>query len=335
MITVENVSKSYSADSGSPVVALRDVSLDVTAGSLYGVLGPIGAGKSTLARCVALRERPDRGSVRFDGRNAGSLEGRELRELIRQVAVAGPKLQSERTVAGNVAAPLEQAGLDVRQRRQRVGDLLDVVGLAGSAGRLPTDLTEGQRRRVALGRALAVAPSVLLADDPTNGVDAEETPALLAVLDRARAELGATVVLTTPDPAVARRVCDEVALLERGTVVESGNILSFLGKPGSRISDELLPAIETSRTELAQYDRAVDVVLVGFAAVGALLPEASARFDVELATIGGGLTRFGDTPIARFRLGVRGQRADAALAWIAERGASVTHSLYGLRTVAA
>ncbi|PRX49978.1 D-methionine transport system ATP-binding protein [Prauserella shujinwangii] len=334
MITVENVSKSFPGN-GTPVTALRDVSLAVDAGALYGVVGPAGAGKSTLARCVALQERPDRGVVRYDGLNTTRLDGRKLRDTRRQVAVVDTRLRDERTVAGNVALPLELGGVDGPQRRNRVGTLLDLIGLTQRAGDRPESLTPGQRRRVAVARALAAAPSVLLADDPTRGVDAEESGALLTVLDRARAELGTTVVLTTPDASVARRVCDDVALLERGTVVESGKLLDLLVKPGSRVAADLLPAVETSRAQTARYDLAVDVVLVGFAAVGALLPEAAYRFDVELATIGGGLTRIGDTPVARFRLGVRGQRADAALAWIAERGGHVTHTLYGLRHVAA
>ncbi|PXY17701.1 ABC transporter ATP-binding protein [Prauserella sp. PE36] len=336
MITVENVSKSFAAGStGAPVVALRDVSLAVEAGSLYGVVGPSGAGKSTLARCIALQERPDRGVVRFDGLNTAALDGRKLRDARRQLGIVDTRLQPERTVAGNVAAPLERLGIEGPQRRNRVGTLLDLIGLTRRAAQLPGDLSEGQRRRVAVARALAAGPSVLLADDPTGGVESEESGSVLAVLDRARAELGATVLVTTPDASVARRVCDDVALLERGAVLESGNVLGLLGKHGSKIANQLLPAIETSRAEVSQYDLAVDVVLIGFAAVGALLPEAAGRFDVELATIGGGLTRFGDTPVARFRLGVRGQRADAALAWIAERGAHVTHTLYGLRNVAA
>ncbi|ASR39698.1 ABC transporter ATP-binding protein [Prauserella marina] len=334
MITVENISKSF-ASTGAPVVALRDVSLAVGAGSLYGVVGSASAGKSTLARCVALQERPDRGVVRYDGLNTTALEGRRLRDARRQLAVVDSRLQPERTVAGNVAAPLERTGVEGPQRRNKVGSLLDLVGLSKRAAQLPAELTEGQRRRVAIARALAVQPSVLLADDPTHGVEPDDAGSVLTVLDRARAELGATVLLTTQDAGTARRICDEVALLERGVVVESGNVLGLLGKPGSKIADELLPSVETSRSEMGRYDRTVDTVLIGFAAVGALLPEAAGRFDVELATIGGGLTRFGDTPVARFRLGVRGQRADAALAWIAEHGASVSHPLYGLHNVAA
>ncbi|KID31966.1 ABC-type metal ion transport system, ATPase component [Prauserella sp. Am3] len=340
MITVENVSKSFPASasdaaSAAPVQALREVNLDVDAGALFGVVGASGSGKSTLARCVALRERPDRGAVRYDGLNTTTLDGRKLREAQSQVAVVDSRLRPERTVAGNIAAPLERVGVDGARRRQRVGTLLDVIGLTRAAAQVPADLTPGQQRRVAVARALAGGPAVLLADDPTAGIDVEETGAVLSVLDRARSELGATVLLTTPDTSVVRRVCDDVALLDHGSVVESGNLLGLAGKRGSRIADELLPAVETSPGEAARFDVVVDVVLVGFASVGALLPEAASRFDVEIGTIGGGLTRFGDTPVARFRIGVRGQRADAALAWIAERGAHVTHTLYGLRGVAA
>ncbi|WP_024875032.1 methionine ABC transporter ATP-binding protein [Saccharomonospora piscinae] len=334
MITVENVSKSFPS-SDTPVTALRDVNLSVSAGSLHGLIGPGGAGKSTLARCVALRERPDRGVVRYDGMDTSRLAGRRLWGAQRQVGVVDPDLLPERTVAGNVAAPLERMGLDPAQRRQRVGTLLDVIGLGRSGSRLPAELSAGQQRRVAVARALATAPSVLLADEPTEGVASEESAAVLSVLDRARAELGATVVLTTRDADVARRVCDEVALLDRGRVVESGTLLTLLGKPGSPLAEALLPRVATARAQLSGYDRAVDVVLVGFAAVGALLPEATARFDVDFDTIGGGLTRLGDTPVARFRLGVEGQRADAALAWMAERGAHVSTPLFGLRDAAA
>ncbi|HVV11833.1 methionine ABC transporter ATP-binding protein [Amycolatopsis sp.] len=336
MITVENLSKSFPGKK-KPVLALRDVSLEVGAGSLYGVVGPGNSGKSTLARCVALQEKPDRGTVRLDGLNTAGLDGRRLREVRRQLAVldANQPLHAERTAAGNVAAPLEQLGVDGPQRRSRVGRLLDLAGLTQRAAQRPSELSEGQRRRVAIGRALAAGPAVLLADDPTAGIDAEEAGAVLTVLDRARAELGVTILLTTQDAAVVRRVCDDVAVLDSGRVVEHGSVLDLLSNPGSRTADTLLPAIDTPRAQSAGYDRFADVVLIGFAAVGALLPEAGSRFDVELSTIGGGLTRVGDTPVARFRVGVNGRQADSALAWIADRGAHVTHPVEGPKSVAA
>lgn len=336
MITVENLTKSFPGAT-APVHALRDVSVEVPAGSLFGVVGPAGSGKSTLARCIALQERPDRGVVRLDGLNTAGLDGRRLREVRRQMAVldSRPVLHAERTVAGNVATPLEQLGVDGPQRRSRVGRLLDVVGLTQRAALRPSELSPGQQRRVALARSLAAGPAVLLADDPTAGVAAEETPAVLTVLDRARAELGVTVLFTTQDGAAVRRVCDGVALLEDGRLREQGTLLDLLTDPSSLLAQSLLPSIDTPRSLSASYDRSVDVVLIGFAAVGALLPEASARFDVELATIGGGLTRVGDTPVARFRVGVNGAQADTALAWIADRGAHVAHPKEGPKRVVA
>lgn len=334
MITVENLSKSFPGKT-SPVVALRDVSLDVSPGALYGVVGPAGAGKSTLARCVALKEKPDRGVVRFDGLNTAGLDGKRLREVRNQVAVLDTALHAERTAAGNVAAPLEQLGVDGPRRRARVGQVLDLLGLTQRAGQLPAELSKGQQRRIAIGRALAAGPTVLLADDPTGDLEPEESGSVLTVLDRARAELGVTVLVTTKDDSVVRRVCDEVAVLDSGRVVENGSVLDLVTDPTSRLADALLPSIDTPPAHAARYDRAADVVLVGFAAVGALLPEASIRFDIELATIGGGLTRIGDTPVARFRIGASGSQADAALAWIADRGAHVTQALDGPRRVAA
>jgi D-methionine transport system ATP-binding protein len=336
VITAENLSKTFPGKP-SPVFALRDVSIDVDAGAVYGVVGGTGSGKSTLTRLIALQERPDRGTIRLDGLNTASLDGRKLREVRRQLGVveAHPELHAGRTVAGNVAAPLEQLGLDGPRRRSRVGNLLDLVGLTQRAAQQPSELTPGQRRRVAVARALAAGPAVLLADDPTGDVPAEETGAVLTVLDRARAELGATVLVTTPDVGVARRLCDDIGLLEQGSLVERGKVLDLVTDPHSRTAQALLPAIETPRGQSARFDRTADVVLIGFAAVGALLPEAASRFDVELSTIGGGLTRVGDTPVARFRVGVRGQQADAALAWIGERGGHLDHPVRGPQSVAA
>lgn len=339
MITVDHLNKSYpsSGRNSAPVRVLRDVNLEVETGSLHGIVGSARAGKSTLAKCVALRDRPDTGAVRLDGLDAAGLEGRRLRELRRQVGFVPkqPELQRDRTAAGNVAAPLERRGFDGPARRERVGSLLDLVGLTRRAALPPAELSAGQRQRVALATSLAANPSVLVADDPTAGVDTAETSAVVAVLDRIRAELGTTVLLTTPDAGVARRACDGISLLDDGTVVESGQVLGLLGDVAGPTARLLLPAVETDRKQEARFDRTVDVVLIGFAAVGALLPEAASRFDAEFATIGGGVTRLGDTPVARFRVGVRGAQADAALTWISERGAQVAHTVHGPQAVAA
>lgn len=334
MITVENVTKSFSGRTGN-VVALDAVSFDVQAGAALGVVGPAGAGKSTLARCLSLQERPDAGVVRLDGLNTANLDVRSLRATRRQIGfVTGDsQLFKQRTTAGNIALPLEQSGVEGPQRRQRVGRLLDLIGLTEKAAAYPDDLTDGQRRRVAVARALVGEPGLLLADDPTADLDADGAAGVLAVLDRARAELGVTLLVTTQDGSVVRRICDDVALLEDGKLLEHGNLFELLSHSNSRVVESLLPAIEAAAP--VHQDRVADVVLIGFAAVGALLPEAASRFGTQVSVIGGGLTRLGETPVARFRIGLRGERADGALAWIADRGAIVHRPLAGPQGVVA
>lgn len=337
MITIENVSKSFWRRTGN-VMALDGISLDVPVGAALGIVGPAGSGKSTLARCVSLRERPDAGVVRLGGLNTATLDTRRLRATRRQIGfvTADTQLFRQRTAAGNIALPLEQSGVDGPRRRAKVGRLLDLIGLTDKAAAYPDDLTEGQRRRVAVARALVGEPAVLLADDPTADLDTDGTAGMLAVLDRARAELGVTLLVSTQDTSVVRRICDDVALLEAGKLVEHGNLLELLHDPESRVVGALLPSIDGAvGAPGAGHDRVADIVLVGFAAVAALLPEAASRFGVQVSVIGGGLTRLGETPVARLRIGLRGERADGTLAWMSDRGAIVHQPLAGPQGVAA
>ncbi|MBV8933778.1 MAG: ATP-binding cassette domain-containing protein [Kutzneria sp.] len=325
MISVDNLVKSFSSN-GAVVRALDGVSLGVRAGAVVGIAGPSGAGKSTLARCLALQERPDSGAIQFDGIDLLSLDGTGLRAVRRQIGVvpAVKALVPHRTAAGNVALPLEGIGLDGPLRRKRVGELLDLVGLMDKAATHLGELTPGQRRRIAMARALATKPTVLVVDEPTADLDRDAAGAVLTVLDRIRAELGVTVLATTKDTAVLRRICDDVAVLDNGRIVEHGRLLDLVTAE-SRTAATLLPAVDRGSVTVTGHDRVADVVLVGFAAVGALLPEASARFGVDIAVLAGGLTRLGETPVARFRLGVTGALTDSALGWIAEAGGVVRH----------
>ncbi|GGS14574.1 MULTISPECIES: methionine ABC transporter ATP-binding protein [Actinokineospora] len=335
MITVENATKTFWTGTGQ-VVAIDDVTLDLAPGAITGVVGAAGSGKSTLARLVSLQDRPDSGVVRVEGYNTAALDQRRLRAARRRIGVVGHgELLPQRTAAGNIAMPLEQAGIDGPQRRERVGRLLDLIGLTARAGATPADLTPGQRARVEIARALIGDPGLLLADDPTAGLDADGAAGVLAVLDRARSELGTTVLVTTSDGGVARRIADDVALLDGGRVAANGSLLSLIQNPGSPIADALLPAIDTPESVRAAHDRTAEVVLIGFAAVGALLPEASGRFGTDVSVIGGGLTRVGETPVARFLLGVSGPQAESTLSWISERGGVVKRPVRGPEGIAA
>jgi D-methionine transport system ATP-binding protein len=330
VITVENLTKSFRSTSGA-VVALDDVNLDVRAGVIAGVVGATGSGKSTLARVLALRERPDSGVFRLDGLNTGALDQRTLRAARARIGLvpAGETLLAQRTAAGNIALPLEQAGMDGPRRREKVGKLLDLIGLTDKAATYPENLTAGQRQRIAIARALVGEPAVVLADDPTGGLDSTGAAGVLAVLDRARAELGATVLVTTPDANVVRKIADDIAVLEDGRIIEQGRLLELVRDQDSHVARSVLPAIETTAPGVA------DVVLVGFASIGALLPEAASRFGTEITVAGGGVTKIGETPVARFRLGIAGDRVDAALGWLTERGAYVKRTYTGPLAVAA
>jgi D-methionine transport system ATP-binding protein len=334
VITVENLTKSFRSSTGA-VLALNDVTLDIPAGVIAGVVGAPGSGKSTLARVLALRERPDSGTFRLDGLNTAALDQRSLRAARSRIGVVPPgeSLLRQRTAAGNVALPLEQAGIDGPRRREKVGQLLDLVGLTDRAATYPDQLTAGQRQRIAVARALVGEPTVVLADDPTGDLDQDGAAGVLAVLDRARAELGATVLVVTPDASVVRRIADDAAVLENGTILERGRLLDLVRDPSSRVAQAVLPTIDGP--EPSGYPAVADIILVGFAAIGALLPEAASRFDSEIAVLGGGVTKIGETPVARFRIGLSGNRTDAALGWLAERGGYVRQTPRGPRGVAA
>lgn len=339
MITVENLTKSFQHTNGT-VVALDDVSMQIPAGTVCGVVGPSGAGKSTLARCIGLLDTPDRGVIKVDGRDVTALQGKELRAAQRHISVVAQddELVRQRTAAGNVALPLEAAGLSGSQRRSTVGELLDLVGLAGRASVHPDQLSAGQRQRIAIARALATQPSVLLVDDPTAGLDSEATGSVLTVLDRVRSELGVTVVVATNDMTVVRRIADDVVVLEDGRAVEHGKVLDLVAEPGSRLGTNLLPGVDQAdytRRGGHRPDVVAEVVLVGFAAVGALLPEAASRFGVELSILGGGLTRLGETPVAKFKIALSGERAESALKWMVERDAHVRRAPAGVQGAAA
>lgn len=326
MITVENLTKTFQQNKRT-TIALDNVSMDVPEGAAFGVVGASGAGKSTLARCIGLLDRPDSGAIKVGGTDLVGLEGTALRSARRRIGVVpqDDALLTQRTTAGNIGLPLEAAGANSAQRRSRVAELLDLVGLTEKATIYPDQLSHAQRQRAAVGRALATRPSVLLADEPTAALDSTTSESVLTVLDRVRSELGVTVLVATHDMSVVRRLADDVAVLREGSVVEQGKVLDLVSEPGSYVGASLLPDLDQDQqgTGTVRHDVVAEVVLVGFAAVGALLPEASGRFDVDLSILGGGYTRLGDTPVAKFRVGLTGERSEVALKWMVEHDAHV------------
>lgn len=243
MIVLDKLTKIYGAGAQAATVLDR-IDIRVDKGEILAVVGPSGAGKSTLARCINLLEPPSSGSVVVDGRELTGLREAELRVARRSIGTVfqASHLLSRRTAAGNVALPLEYLGVVAEEREARVAELLDQVGLARHARHYPHQLSGGQRQRVGIARALALRPSVLLADEATSGLDPGNVTAIVELLRELRRELGLTILMITHDMQMVRRIADRVARLSNGRIVEEGRLVDLLTTPGSDLGHSLLPA---------------------------------------------------------------------------------------------
>ncbi|WP_280152034.1 ATP-binding cassette domain-containing protein [Piscinibacter sp. XHJ-5] len=223
LIRLEGLAKTYNLTDGQQLHAVRDVSLQVLEGEIFGLIGTSGAGKSTLLRLINLLERPDAGRVFVGERELSALSKRELRDARRGIGMIFQQfnLLQNASVADNVAFPLKlNGGLTKDQVAQRVRDCLTLVGIADKADSHPAQLSGGQKQRVAIARALTTRPRLLLCDEPTSALDAETTGALLDTLREINRQLGVTIVIVTHELSVVQRLCHRVAVIEDGAVAE-------------------------------------------------------------------------------------------------------------------
>ncbi|MGI6855469.1 methionine ABC transporter ATP-binding protein [Mesorhizobium sp. 1B3] len=249
-VAFEGVSKHFAASGESATfTALNNVSLTVSRGSITGIIGRSGAGKSTLIRLVNGLEKPSSGKVLVDGIDVGSLDEAGLRSLRRSVGMIFQhfNLLSSRTVFDNVALPLEIAGMDRHAIEARVRPLLDLVGLSEKRDRYPAELSGGQKQRIGIARALATEPKLLLSDEATSALDPETTQSILELLKRINAELGLTVLLITHEMEVVKAVTTDVAVIDRGEIVERGHTFDVFTHPRHETTRALLSGLPGSR----------------------------------------------------------------------------------------
>lgn len=242
MIALEDVHKRFA---GSGAAALNGVSLSVERAEIFGVIGRSGAGKSTLIRLVNALETPTAGLVTVDGVDVASLSLPALRAMRRRIGMIFQNfgLLSSRTVAANVAFPLKLAGAPKAAREAKVASLLDRVGLSDHADKYPAQLSGGQKQRVGIARALATDPDILLCDEATSALDPETTRSVLALLRDLNRELGLTIMLITHEMEVVRTVCDRVAVLDAGQVVESGTVADIFENARHPATRRMLAAL--------------------------------------------------------------------------------------------
>ena len=281
LIRIDRASKYFSLPDGGNFCAVDDVSLQIDAGDVFGLIGKSGAGKSTLLRLINLLERPDSGSIVVDGQELTTLSRRELREARRHIGMIFQQynLLQNATVADNVAFPLRiHGGLSKLQIQARVEQCLALVELEGKAASYPAQLSGGQKQRVAIARALASGPSVLLCDEPTSALDAETTRALLATLRDINRRLGVTIVIVSHELSVLSAICNRVAVIEHGAVAEVLDLASHHGtaaaaSPARRPAG--LPIDAALSATLAPPKTSLGRELAALSAAGAALQEAA------------------------------------------------------------
>lgn len=247
MIEISNLSKSYSTPQGT-FEALQGINLHVKEGEIFGVIGPSGAGKSTLVKCINLLERADKGTIKIGGQLLSDLSEAALREQRRRIGMVfqGFNLLARRTVYGNVALPLEIAGVPAAEIRTRVMHLLELVSLTHLADRYPNQISGGQKQRVGIARALANNPDVLLSDEATSALDPETTQSILTLLRDINRRTGVTVILITHQMEVVRQICGQVAVLDGGKIIEQGDTLSVFSNPQHAVTRSMVSAVTAS-----------------------------------------------------------------------------------------
>lgn len=264
VIRLEHIEKVFH-DGKDDFEALRDVSLDVEAGDIFGIIGLSGAGKSTLIRCLNRLDTPTDGQVLIDGQNILAMSKKQLLQTRRRMAMIFQQfnLLMQRTCLKNICFPMELAGVPKNKATARARELLELVGLPDKADAYPAQLSGGQKQRIAIARALATNPKVLLCDEATSALDPNTTHAILQLIQKINREMGITVVIITHQMSVVEDVCSHVAILDNGTVVEQGSVRDIFSNPHSDAAKRLVFPAGTPERELLPGRKMVRVAFNG------------------------------------------------------------------------
>ncbi|OMF87262.1 methionine ABC transporter ATP-binding protein [Paenibacillus sp. FSL R7-0337] len=244
MIELRNVYKTFTRKEVK-IEALKGISLKVEKGDIFGVIGYSGAGKSTLIRLVNYLERPSEGQVLVDGYDLGAYSDKELRAAKKNIGMIFQhfNLLESKKVFDNVAIPLVLLKKSKAEIRKRVEELLDFVGLSDKAGSYPSELSGGQKQRVGIARALASNPSILLCDEATSALDPQTTQSILQLLKRINAEYNITVMIITHEMSVIQEICNKVAVMEEGRIIEQGSVLDVFGEPKHQTTQNFVKTV--------------------------------------------------------------------------------------------
>jgi D-methionine transport system ATP-binding protein len=345
MIELRNITKTFRGKGSfesrlHDIHAVRNVSLSVGEGDIFGVIGFSGAGKSTLVRCINLLERPDSGEVIVNGGDMMKLSQGELHHARKKIGMVFQhfNLFRSRTVAGNIAFPLKHGRRDEgRTVETRVKELLELVGLSDKTNAYPSQLSGGQKQRVGIARALAPNPSILLCDEATSALDPQTTQSILALLKELNKKLGITIVIITHEMQVIKSICGHAAIMDSGEIVEQGSVFDIFSNPKKQITRDFIAttshlnkindflAEDTPITRLGPNQILARFSYSGPNTVEALISTASIRFNIMLNIIFGDLDIIQEKPIGGLIIILEGEKEAAAKAmeWFRGKGVKV------------
>lgn len=309
MIEIKNLSKTFKT-ADSSLDALKNVSLTINDGDIYGIIGMSGAGKSTLVRCINMLERPTEGQILIDGVDMGSLSSKQLRDARRNITMIfqGFNLLMQRNCLKNICFPLELEGMKKEDAKKRALELLKIVGLPDKAKAYPAQLSGGQQQRIAIARALATNPKVLLCDEATSALDPNTTHSILNLIRDINKKLGITVIIITHQMSVVEETCNRVAILDNGTVVEQGEVSTVFAHPQSAAAKRLVfPDASDEIFAPASDEHRIRVVFNGAFATNTPLITKMAMDEGIAANILAASTRcIGDKVYGNMLLGIPG-----------------------------
>ena len=313
MIEIDQLSKHYRAPDGRITEVLKSISLQVPQANITAVVGPSGAGKSTLAKCISLLEQPSAGSIRVNGNDLSRLDGEALRQARRSIGTVfqSSALLQRKTAWENIALPLHYLGVVDRDIAARVGELLDSVGLSHKAKAYPGQLSGGQRQRIGIARALALRPSVLLADEATSGLDPEATVTVLDLLKKLRDDYKLAIVLITHEMDAVRQAADAVAEIRDGQIVQYGVVKELLAQPDSLLGQRLFPlAAQAGDAELVwQLSYRTDVPVASD-----WISRLSQQFGLRIDLLGAHVEQVNGLQAGRLKVGIHYQQERVPLA---------------------
>ncbi|MQQ99770.1 methionine ABC transporter ATP-binding protein [Glaciimonas soli] len=331
MIRIEHLHKTYPLErkaktNDTPVAALSDINLHIKKGEIFGIIGRSGAGKSTLIRTLNMLERPSSGQVLIEGEDITALDNSGLHRLRQRIGMIFQhfNLLSAKTVAANIDWPLKITGKYTQQERAaRVTELLNLVGLSEQRDKYPAQLSGGQKQRVGIARALANTPHLLLCDEATSALDPETTQAILRLLLDINRKLGLTIVLITHEMQVIRNICDRVAVIEAGHIVETGDVAEVFLHPQHAVTrsmvaestpfsaeTSLLPSTVPGASQLRGL--LVRLTYVGDITYQPILSSIAAATPALITILQGTIARIKDTPYGQLLVEIHGETADVA-----------------------